>query len=344
MIVICKRNTNQQMNKKIKENQVNWGIVGVGDVCEVKSAPAMNLITHSRIEAVMRRNADKAQDYARRHQIEKWYSDADALINDPKVNAIYIATPPDAHLEYTIKAANAGKPVYVEKPMARTHAECQEMVAVCQKAGVPLYVAYYRRALPHFLKIKALIESGAIGDVRFVEVRMCKPLVPDIITHQTNHWRVNPEVSGGGYFYDLASHQLDFLDFLFGPIRKASGYSANQGGQYKAEDIVTASFEFTKGVLGTGSWCFASGGVSDKDITTIVGSSGEISYASFGKAEVTLRRDGLDEKVFSFDLPQHIQQPLIQQVVDDLLGNGTCVSTGESGARTNQVMEWMANA
>ncbi|MEQ8472597.1 MAG: Gfo/Idh/MocA family oxidoreductase [Marinoscillum sp.] len=329
------------MNKKIKGDTVKWGIVGVGDVCEVKSAPAMNLIPNSKIVAVMRRDADKVKDYALRHGIGKWTTNAEELINDPEVNAIYIATPPAFHMEYTIKAAQVGKPVYVEKPMAKTHSECQQMIQASEQAGVPLYTAYYRRALPNFLKVKDLIERGAIGAVRFVEVRMAKPPQPDIITHQENHWRVDPEVSGGGYFYDLASHQLDFLDFLFGPIKKASGTSANQGGLYTAEDLVVASFEFESGVLGTGSWCFSTGETSDKDLTTIVGSKGEISYASFGSNEITLKTDKKGSETFSFEMPKHIQQPLIQQVVDDLLGLGDCVSSGQSGARTNKVMEWM---
>ena len=329
------------MSKKIEGNTVKWGIIGVGDVCEVKSAPAMNLIAHSKIEAVMRRDSAKAEDYAKRHGISKWYSDADELINDPEVNAIYIATPPVAHLEYTIKAAKASKPVYVEKPMARTFAESQQMIQICEEAGVPLYAAYYRRTLPNFLKVKELVESGAIGDVRMVEVRMAKPLKPNIITRQENHWRVDPEISGGGYFYDLASHQLDFLDYLFGPIVKASGTKVNQAKLYPAEDIVVSSFEFESGVLGTGSWCFSTGEISDKDVTTIIGSQGEISYISFGSNEVTLKTDENGTETFAFDMPKHIQQPLIEQVVADLLGTGTCVSTGVSGARTNQVMEWM---
>lgn len=330
------------MIKKVKSNTINWGIIGVGDVCEVKSAPAMNIITNSRIEAVMRRDAVKAADYADRHNIDKWYDDADKLINDSNVNAIYIATPPSHHLKYTLKAAQAGKPVYVEKPMARTTAECQEMVDACKQTNVPLFVAYYRRALPNFLKVKELIEDGTIGDVRYVEIRMAKPLQPDIITHQENHWRVDPKISGGGYFYDLASHQLDFLDYALGPIKHACGTSTNQGGLYAAEDIVVSSFEFESGVLGTGSWCFSTGKTSDKDVTTIVGSRGEISYASFGSNELTVCTDSKGKKTFSFEVPKHIQQPLIQQVVDDLLGQGTCVSTGNSGLRTNQVLEWMS--
>ena len=107
-----------------KTKEIAWGIIGVGDVCEIKSGPAFNSIEGSKLVAVMRRNAALAQDYAQRHSVPKWYDDADALINDPEINAIYIATPPDTHQFYTLKAAKAHKIVYVEKPMARNYKEC----------------------------------------------------------------------------------------------------------------------------------------------------------------------------------------------------------------------------
>jgi predicted dehydrogenase len=117
---------------KVSSKEICWGIIGAGNVCEVKSAPAMSLIEGSRLVAVMRRNGEKAKDYAKRHGVAKWYDDADLLINDSEVNAIYIATTPDSHKQYTIKAALAGKPVYVEKPMARTYSECLSMIEACQ--------------------------------------------------------------------------------------------------------------------------------------------------------------------------------------------------------------------
>jgi predicted dehydrogenase len=170
---------------------VHWGIIGAGDVCEVKSGPAMNKIQHSKLVAVMRRNAEKAQDYARRHGVPKWYDDADKLINDPEVNAIYIATPPGSHEEYTLKAAKAGKPVYVEKPMARTYQECLSMIEACERANVPLYTAYYRRSLPNFLKVKSIIDEKVIGDVRYVHILLNKTLQPDIV------WRATIQTTGG---------------------------------------------------------------------------------------------------------------------------------------------------
>ncbi len=323
----------------MRYNSINWGIIGVGDVCEVKSAPAMNLIEHSRLVAVMRRNGEKARDYAQRHQVPKWYDNADKLINDPEVNAIYIATPPGSHAEYTIKAAQAGKPVYVEKPMARNHNECVKMIEACKNASVPLFVAYYRRTLPHFLKVKEIIDQGIIGTIRMVNVVLTKPIAPDIVAPDDENWRVDPDIAGGGYFYDLASHQLDFLDYVLGPVVNARGYATNQAGHYAAEDIVTAVFHFENGVLGTGSWCFTASAPSDCDVTTIVGSHGQVSYASFGKPEVILEINGKTREVFSFAMPAHVQQPLIQTVVDDLRGHGQCPSTGESAARTNFIME-----
>ncbi len=327
-----------------KPNEVRWGIIGAGDVCEVKSGPAFNRIKNSKLIAVMRRNGKKAEDYARRHHVPKWYDNADKLINDPEINAIYIATPPNVHKKYTLKAAQTGKPVYVEKPMARSYKECLTMIEACQKVNVPLYVAYYRRMLPNFLKIKELVDQGTIGDVRFVDVNLIKTPEPDIVgaSESKNNWRVFPEIAGGGYFYDLASHQLDFLDFLFGPIVHASGFAHNQAGLYPAEDIVTGSFRFENGILGQGTWCFTSSKVSDQENTTIIGSKGQIFFSYFGGWTVTLEVEGKGKEVFTFEPLKHIQQPLIQTIVNELLGEGNCPSTGITGSRTNKVMEMLS--
>jgi len=321
--------------KKLQE--INWGIIGVGDVCEVKSAPAMYKLTHSKVIAVMRRNAAKAKDYAQRHNIGKWYDDADALINDPEVNAIYIATPPSSHADYVIKAAEVGKPVYVEKPMARTHEECISMIDACNKNDVPLYVAYYRRCLPNFLKVKNLIAEGAIGEVRMVQMELFQPAKNYVIAVSEENWRVQPEIAGGGYFYDLGSHQFDLLDYLFGPIESVKGHSANQAGLYAAEDIVTASFRFANGVMGTGSWCFTAAEQTTKEQCTIVGSKGRIQFSFFTSVNVLLENED-GKQQFEFIMPQHIQMPLIQTIVHDLRGEGTCPSTGDTAARTNWVL------
>jgi predicted dehydrogenase len=319
---------------------IRWGIIGCGDVTEVKSGPGFAKAERSALVAVMRRNGALARDYAARHGVPRWYDEGAALIADPEVDAIYIATPPNAHREYTIAAAAAGKPVYVEKPMALDAGECETMVGACRAAGVPLFVAYYRRALPRFLKVKELIDSGAIGDVRAVTITLYRQFEPPA---GALPWRINPAIAGGGLFVDLAAHTLDLLDFILGPIARVTGSAGNQAGLYDAEDVVQAAFEFASGVRGTGIWSFNAFG--DVDRTEIVGSRGRVSFATFDNLPVTLET-ATGPQTFTIAHPAHVHQPLIQTVVDELTGHGTapCPSTGESGARTTRVMDQLLRA
>lgn len=314
---------------------IKWGIIGCGDVTEVKSGPAFKKANGSDLVAVMRRNAEKAEDYAQRHQVKKWYNDADTLINDPDVDAVYIATPPDTHAFYTIKVAAAGKPVYVEKPMGRNYEECEQMINACKEAKVPLFVAYYRRALPVFLKVKDLINSGKIGKVRVVSLRLFQGFFPD---KENLPWRVQPEISGGGLFHDLGSHQIDLLDFLFGPIKTVYGISKNQQNIYPAEDAIVASFAFHGNILGTGTWCFSSRVEERTDTVEIVGEEGIINFSIFAEAPIILKNNFGNQEYF-LPYPENIQFPLIQSIVSELLGNGVCESTGVSAARTNKIID-----
>ncbi|MCD6597119.1 MAG: Gfo/Idh/MocA family oxidoreductase, partial [Bacteroidales bacterium] len=236
--------------------QISWGIIGCGAVTELKSGPAFQKVQDSSLVAVMRRNGVKAKDYAQGHNVPKWYDNARKLIYDPEVNTVYVATPPSTHAQYAIMAMKAGKTVYVEKPMALNYKECQEMIKVSEETGQKLFVAYYRRALPGFLKVKELIESSRIGQVRYVNIRLNKTFSAGDLNPKDLQWRVNPAIAGGGHFFDLASHTLDYLDFVFGPIIQTNSMVSNQGGKYSAEDIVLANFKFNSGILGTGSWCF----------------------------------------------------------------------------------------
>jgi predicted dehydrogenase len=315
-------------------NMVRWGIIGCGDVTEFKSGPGFQKAKNSRLVAVMRRNGELAKDYAQRHNVPKWYDNAEALISDPEVDAVYIATPPSFHKEYTLRAAQAGKPVYVEKPMALNLEECQTMIEACKKAGVPLFVAYYRRALERFLKIKELIDSGMIGDVRFLNILFFQP--NSIDPEKELPWRVLPEISGGGLFVDLAPHMLDFLDYILGPITSVQGFASNQLSLYPAEDIVSGVFRFQSGVQGIGTWCFSS--FRKNDNTEIIGSKGKISFSTFDAQPIKLTTLN-GETEYAVAYPQHIQQPLIQLVVDDLIGVGHCPSTGETAFRTTWVMD-----
>ncbi|HEY6915890.1 MAG TPA: Gfo/Idh/MocA family oxidoreductase [Paludibacter sp.] len=327
-----------------KVDKVIWGVIGAGNVCEIKSMPAMYSIPGSAVKTVMRRNAAKVADFARRHTIPNWTTDLDDVLNDSDINAIYIATPPDSHPELTIKAAQAGKAVYVEKPMANSYAECLAMIEACEKAGVPLFVAYYRRVLPGFVKVKELIDTGVLGDIRLVNIEMYQALQPELIARSETNWRVQPEISGGGYFQDLASHQLDYLDFLFGDIVDAMGIYRNQAHLYSADDIVTANFRFKNGVVGSGVWCFSTDIVSEKDKITIVGSKGELSFNTFGNPMVIrLKSAGNIEDELEFNHVQPIQKPLIQKIVNELRSDDVSPSTGITAARTTRVMDMICS-
>ena len=316
---------------------VKWGIIGCGDVTEIKSGPAFQKVDNSELIAVMRRNGEKAADFAKRHHVSKWYDDADKLIADPEVNSIYVATPPSSHAEYAIKSMKAEKPVYVEQPMAMNADECREMVDVSKHTGVPLFVAYYRRALPYFVKLKGLMDMNAIGDVKMINLTLHWPTKPEEL-EGTPGWRVDPSISGGGHFHDLAAHQLDYLEFVFGPIKTVKGIATNQAGLYPTDDVVSAAFQFESGVAGTGSWCFTVPEKQTMDVTEIIGSKGKISFSFFSNTVLHVETETMVEN-FDIPHPEHVHQPLVDLVVKDLRGEGTCPSTGETGIRATEIMD-----
>lgn len=311
---------------------IRWGIIGVGDVTEVKSGPALQKIAGSELVAVMRRSADKAKDYAERHGVPRWYSDGDALINDPEVDAVYIATPPSSHMEYTLKVAAAGKPVLVEKPMALTTAECQQMVDACKAAGVPLFVAYYRRKLPRFEKMRELIQSGAIGTPRAVAVRhfLAQGSMPG------QAWKIDPAINGGGFFVDMQAHALDWMDYVFGPVTQVQGFAVNQAGAYSAEDAVTVSLGFANQVIASGVYAYSTG--HQEESVTVYGSEGSVSMGFFRASPITLI-NGEGQQMLEFPDPPHVHQPLFQTIMDELQGGEASPSTGESALRTTRVIE-----
>jgi predicted dehydrogenase len=320
-------------------DKINWGIIGCGDVTEIKSGPAFNKVKNSSLIAVMRRDAAKAKDYAHRHNVPKWYNDADKLINDPDVNAIYVATPPSSHEEYAIAALHAGKPVYVEKPMSVDMASAIRMTNAANEKNSKLVVAHYRRGHQLFNKVKQLIIDKTIGEVRFVRSDIYKKSVTaDEMANPGRAWRVDKSVAGGGLFNDLSPHQLDLMYYFFGEPAKASGIAANQSKQYAAEDIVAGNILFESGVLFSGVWCFNVAPEAEKDSCEIIGDKGKIEFSFFEHKPIVITVNGKTEKL-TFDPLPHVQQPMIENVVKYFLNEGPNPCSGEEGVKIMKLID-----
>jgi len=320
---------------------VHWGFVGCGDVTEKKSGPAFQKVDGSDVVAVMSRHLGKAKDYALRHGVRKWYDDADKLIHDPDVTAVYVATPPSAHAEYAIKAMKAGKPVYVEKPLGSSWQECLEIVRVAEETHVPCFVAYYRRTLPYFLRVKQMIDDGKLGKISGVQIRFAVPPSQKDFNPDALPWRVKKEIAGAGYFYDLAPHQFDLLDFILGPISETQGFTSNIAGLYEAEDVVSGIFRFDNGILGSGIWTFTAPENTRRDEIIFVGTRGLLTCSTFDFSPIVFQNGDKVEQ-FSEQNPENIQFYMIESVVNFLNGKGDePVSNCHSAIRTNWVMDKM---
>lgn len=319
--------------------EISWGFIGCGEVTEKKSGPAFNEVPGSHIEAVMSRSKAHARDYAQRHHIKKWYDDAQELIDDPAVNAVYIATPPSSHATFAIMSMKAGKPCYVEKPLAASYEDCIRINRISEQTGVPCFVAYYRRYLPYFQRVKKIIDDGVIGTVVNVQVRFSVP-PRDLDYNRAGElpWRLQPDISGGGYFYDLAPHQIDLLQQFFGVITRAHGYPANRAHLYEPEDTISACFYFESGIPGSGSWCFVGHESAKEDLVTVIGTKGTVSFSVFNYDPIQLvTSEGATSIVVPN--PPYVQLPIIRNVIEDLQGIGNCESTSVAATPTNWVLD-----
>lgn len=319
---------------------VHWGMIGCGDVAEIKSGPGFYKSKNSTLKAVTSRSIKRARDYARRHNVPIIYEKVDDLINSPDIDAVYIATPPAIHKEYAIKCARAGKPVYIEKPMAETYKDCLEIIEECKKTNTPAFVAYYRRAMERFKKVKEIVNSKIIGNIRFINVALYQKPAKEDYYRENLPWRLIPEIAGGGKFLDMGVHTIDILDFVFGPFSEVVGKASNQAGLYEVEDIVTANWKFKNGIHGTGIWCFTS--FENYDRVEIIGDKGKIYFEFFSENPICVKnKDGIAK--YQYKNPEHVQQPFIQSIVDELTGSEKCPGNLESAARASKVADEILN-
>ncbi|WP_340680160.1 Gfo/Idh/MocA family oxidoreductase [Paraglaciecola sp.] len=315
--------------------QYRWGIIGCGDVCEVKSAPAYQQTDSFTLVAVMSRSLAKAKDFAQRHNVAKFYDNVQQLIDDPDIDAVYIATPPDSHYEFALQVAKAGKICCVEKPMALNFNQCLGMQQAFALQQLPLFVAYYRRSLPSFKQIKQWLDAGEIGHVRHIHWQYTRP--PSVIDlAKTPNWRTQKEIAKGGYFEDIASHGLDLMVFLLGKVSVAQGVASNQQNLYSAYDAVAASLLFESGITGTGCWNFAADRHADQ--IQITGESGQICFSVFEESVAVL--ETVDKHIIHpMSKPTPIQGDFVADMAAHLAGKAIHPSMAQSGAHTNWIMD-----
>ncbi len=320
------------------ERTIQWGMIGTGNVTEKKSAPSFNKIENSRLVAVGNRNPEKAEDYAARHSIPTVHKDPFDVVHNPEVDIVYIATPPGSHIDYALETIKAGKPLYIEKPMARTAEECRIINEAAEKAGLPVFVAYYRRGLDYFKKVKSIIDSGTLGNILHINLQQYYPARSEDFDRENLPWRVIPEDAGGGYFHDLGCHALDIIFYIFGDPLEVTGKISNVAGMYDPEDSLSASLVLPKNVLLTGSWNFVTPRVFQRDLVEVMGENGLLSFGIFSFANIILDT-GDHKEAMAIVQPEHIQMPLITTIVSELNGQGSCPSTGRTAEITSEVMD-----
>ena len=313
---------------------VRWGMIGCGSVAERKSGPAFYKAPGSALVAVMGRRLEAVTDYATRHGIARIYTDAQALINDPEVDAVYIATPPDSHHAYSLMVAAAGKHCCVEKPMSLSAGQSREMRQVFADAGLHLFVSYYRRSLPRFQQVRQWLEAGRIGEVRHLTWTLTKAPSPVDLGGVPN-WRTDPGIAGGGYFADLASHGFDLFQYLLGDITDVAGFTARQAGLYAAEDAVSATWRFASGATGMGCWNF----VADRreDRVEVIGSQGRISFSVFDEQPVQLQAD--EQLSLHIDHHEHIQWHHVLGMNAHIRGQAQHPAVAAQALKTDWVMD-----
>ena len=317
-----------------------WGMIGHGSVTEVKSGPGLYKSEHSALKGIYGRDPEKAKDYAKRHGIEHVYASVEDMLRDPEIDAVYLPVPPKFHKDYALKCLEAGKIPYIEKPMAQTYEDCLEIMEKADEKGLPVYVAFYRRGMEKYIKIKALLEAQIIGQVRCVEVRQLMPPEKTDFDRENLPWRLLPDIAGGGKFLDMGVHVLDILDYFFGAIVEANGIAENLGGLYDVEDTVSANFKFESGVIGNGLWCYVAD--HSEEYVRIIGDQGIMTFEGLGYGPVTVvNKDG--EKEFSFTPPEHVGMPFIQTIVNEMAGYEKSPANLKSAANVIRVTDQILN-
>jgi predicted dehydrogenase len=315
-------------------DQLKWGLIGCGDIARKRVAPALRDLAECELVAVCREHSELAESFAREFGARKWYADWRDLIHDEDIQAVYVATPVHLHKAQTIAAAEAGKHVLCEKPLAMNVAECDVMLEACRTHNVKFGVSYYRHLYPVVARIKELLDSGEIGRPVLAQCNAFEWFNPPADHART--WLLQKDLSGGGPMFDFGCHRIEVLVHIFGRISSVAALTANCLFDREVEDTATASFQFESGICGVLS--VTHGTREPQDSLDIFGSSGSINVPVLNEGRMRVRNQ-LGERWESHPPAANIHQPLIADFVQAVFANRTPKVNGELGRMVARVEE-----
>ena len=309
-------------------------MIGAGDISRKRIAPALRDLPNCDFVSVSRQRADKTEAFAREFGVPKWFSDWREQIADPEIDAVYIATPVYLHAEQTIAAAEAGKHILCEKPMALTVAECDSMIAACETNKVKLGIAYYRRFYPVLARVKEIIASGEIGGVTLAQINAFEYV--DLDEDDARYWFLEKEKSGGGPMMDFGCHRIELLVDIFGPVADTKSLVSNSAFGREVEDTAIASLQFEGGACGTVTVTHAS--MEPKDTLDIYGMKGSIHIPVLNLGEMTITSGG-SSRTESHPPHANFHQPLIEELADAVLAGREPRVGGETGREVARIID-----
>jgi predicted dehydrogenase len=314
--------------------RIGWGLVGCGDIARKRVAPALRDLDNCELVAVSRADAARAESFAAEFGAKRWYADWHDLVKDSEVEAVYIATPVYLHAEQAVAAAEAGKHVLCEKPMALTEAECERMNAAAEANGVLLGVAYYRRFYPAVERVREILESGEIGVPVIAQVNAFERFDP--APEHPRRWLLDKRQSGGGPMYDFGSHRIELLLSLFGRPLKVNAVSGNILFRREVEDTSCALIQFESGTQAVLSVTHAAR--EPQDTLEIFGSEGSIRIEVLNEGTLRIRSGGAER--FEAHTPHaNLHQPLIDDFARAVVEGQTPRVSGRDGQTVSGMLE-----
>ena len=314
---------------------VRWGLIGCGDIAAKRVAAALRDSPGSRLQAVARARAELAAEFAQRQGARRWHADWRDVLRDGEVDAVYLATPVRGHAEQAVAAAEAGKHVLCEKPMALSVAECERMMAAARRHGVRLGVAYYRHHYPMVARLRELLSSGEIGLPVLAQVQVFEPF--DAAPGQARSWLLRKADAGGGPMMDFGCHRIEVLLDLFGPVTQVTGFPANvRFHDRDVEDTCVAHMRFASGATAVLTVTHAA--AERRDTFEV--------YGSEGSAHVPVLNDALLRIVTTSGSreerhppPANLHQPLVEDFVAAVRGSREPAVSGEIGREVSRVLD-----